>query len=113
MPSKTCDLLVLGGGPAGVATALEAAERGMQVVLLERESTTGGMAGSFECDGVRVDFGSHRLHPVTPPEVMQRLTQLLGDDLQMRTRHGRLRLVDRWVHFPLQVRDLATAMPPG
>ncbi|MGB3763299.1 MAG: FAD-dependent oxidoreductase [Ornithinimicrobium sp.] len=113
MSPITCDVIVLGGGPAGIATALEAAERGLDVVLLERASSTGGMAGSFDCDGVRVDYGSHRLHPVTPPAVMERLTGLLGEDLQVRTRHGRLRLGDHWVHFPLQVRDLATAMPAG
>ncbi|MGB3256913.1 MAG: FAD-dependent oxidoreductase, partial [Ornithinimicrobium sp.] len=63
MSPITCDVIVLGGGPAGIATALEAAERGLDVVLLERASSTGGMAGSFDCDGVRVDYGSHRLHP--------------------------------------------------
>ncbi len=113
MPPITCDVIGLGGGPAGVATALEAAERGLHVVLLEREPHTGGMAGSFDCDGVRVDFGSHRLHPVTPPALMQRLTDLLGDDLQVRPRRGRLRLLDRWVEFPLQVGDLARSMPRG
>lgn len=112
MPIHTCDVIVLGGGPAGVATALETAERGLQVVLLERADTTGGMAGSFDVDGVRVDHGSHRLHPVTPPEVMHRLTALLGEDLQLRPRRGRLRLLDRWVDFPLRPADLARSMPP-
>ena len=70
------------------------------------------MAGSFEIDGIRVDHGSHRLHPVTPPQVMVRLTELLGDDLQVRPRHGRLRLLNRWVDFPLRPAGLARAMPP-
>ncbi|MGB5951612.1 MAG: FAD-dependent oxidoreductase, partial [Ornithinimicrobium sp.] len=105
------DVLVLGGGPAGIATALEVARRGLRVVVLEREDSVGGMAGSFEIDGLRVDHGSHRLHPVTPPAVMERLSELLGDDLQVRRRHGRLRLHDRWVDFPLRPAGLATAMP--
>lgn len=113
MATLTFDVIVLGGGPAGVATALEAAERGRSVVLLERESNTGGMAGSFEVDGMQVDFGSHRLHPVTPPAVMQRLSGLLGEDLQVRRRHGRLRLGDRWVEFPLRPADMACSMPPA
>ncbi|MGB7449073.1 MAG: FAD-binding protein, partial [Ornithinimicrobium sp.] len=32
---QRCDVIVLGAGPAGLATALEAAERGLDVVLLE------------------------------------------------------------------------------
>lgn len=107
----TYDVIVLGGGPAGVATALEVALRGHRVLVLERQEHTGGMAGSFVIDGMRVDHGSHRLHPVTPPGVMDRLTRLLGDDLQVRRRHGRLRLLDRWVDFPLRPAGLARAMP--
>lgn len=112
-PVRSSDVLVLGAGPAGLATAWEAAERGLDVVLLERATTTGGMAASFEVDGVRVDHGSHRLHPVTPPEVLARLQRLLGEDLQRRPRRGRLRLGDGWVEFPLQPVDLARSMPPG
>ncbi len=111
MPAETYDVIVLGAGPAGLATALEVAERGFRVALLERESVTGGMAGSFDVGGTRVDFGSHRLHPVTPPAVLARLTRLLGDDLQTRTRRGRLRLGSRWVAFPLKPADLARSMP--
>lgn len=107
------DVVVLGGGPAGLGAAWRAARAGRSVVLLERGAAVGGMAGSFEVGGVRVDFGSHRLHPATPAPVLDALTGLLGDDLQTRPRNGRLRVYDRWVGFPLRPAELVRALPPG
>lgn len=105
-------VVVLGGGPAGLAAALELAERGIQVALLEREDHLGGNAGSFSLAGVNVDYGSHRLHPASDPKVLDRLKNLLGEDLLVRPRHGRIRLMGRWIHFPLQPIDLLLRVHP-
>ena len=40
----TCDVLVVGGGPAGTAAALAAARQGADVVLLERYNHLGGLS---------------------------------------------------------------------
>ena len=37
-----CDVLVVGGGPAGLGAALAASERGLRVVLIEQDSLLGG-----------------------------------------------------------------------
>ena len=103
---------VVGAGPAGLAAALTAAEAGHDVIVFEGGDAVGGMAGSFEVAGVRVDHGSHRLHASTSPEFLDRLRSLLGDDLQARERNGRIRLRDRWVAFPLRLGDLARRLPP-
>lgn len=42
--SRSCDVLVAGGGIAGIAAAIAAARNGKNVVLLEREYALGGMA---------------------------------------------------------------------
>jgi phytoene dehydrogenase-like protein len=109
----SADLVVLGAGPAGLAAAWRAARAGRSVVVVERADRVGGMAASFEVAGVRVDHGSHRLHPATPRHLLADLRTLLGADLQLRRRHGRLRIAGRWVGFPLRPAELGRALPPA
>ncbi|MEM9465449.1 MAG: FAD-dependent oxidoreductase [Actinomycetota bacterium] len=104
---------VIGAGPAGLVAALEGAERGHEVVLYEAADRVGGMSASFEVAGQRVDYGSHRLHPATDPDLMVRIRSLLGDDLQTRVRNGRIRLEDRWVGFPLRPGPMIKELPVG
>lgn len=106
------DVAVLGAGPAGAMAALTAARSGRSVVLVEAEDHVGGMAASIEVAGVRVDLGSHRLHPVVPPAVWEVLEPLMGDVLQPRQRRGRIALAGQWLQFPLQVGDLVRHLPP-
>ncbi|MGQ0630657.1 MAG: FAD-dependent oxidoreductase [Sporichthyaceae bacterium] len=109
---ESADLVVLGGGPAGLAAAWRAARTGRSVILLEALDHVGGMAASIEVAGIRVDAGSHRLHPATPAPLLTDLRTLLGEDLQTRPRHGRLRIGDTWLGFPLRPAELARSLPP-
>lgn len=109
----TATLTILGAGPAGLGAAYRAATAGHGVTILERADRVGGLAGSFDVGGVRVDHGSHRLHPATEPHLLAELKGLLGDDLQERQRHGRIYLEGRWIGFPLQAADLVRNLPPS
>ncbi len=80
---------------------------------MERGPDVGGNAGSFELSGMRVDYGSHRLHPSCAPEILEDIRKMLGEDLLNRPRHGRIRLRGRWVHFPLKALDLVLHLPPS
>jgi protoporphyrinogen oxidase len=106
------DVVILGAGPAGLGAALGLARNGYQVAVLEQGSHVGGNAGSFELAGLPVDYGSHRFHPAADPGVMALVRELLGDDLLTRPRHGRIRLLGRWIHFPLRPVDLAVRGNP-
>ena len=107
-------IVILGAGPAGLGAAFQLTRRGLaQVTVLERNSWVGGNAGSFELAGMRVDYGSHRLHPSCDPAVLRDIRSLLGGDLLDRPRHGRIRLQGRWIHFPLKPLDLCLKLPPS
>ncbi|MGH8507406.1 MAG: protoporphyrinogen/coproporphyrinogen oxidase [Gammaproteobacteria bacterium] len=107
-------VVILGAGPAGVGAAFQLTrQRKAQVTVLERNGWVGGNAGSFDLAGIRMDYGSHRLHPACDPEVLRDIRALLGDDLLDRPRHGRIRLRGRWIHFPLKPLDLVLKLPPS
>lgn len=89
------------------------ARAGHRATVLERADRVGGAAGSFDVDGVRVDHGSHRLHAATDPTLLAELGRLLGADLQPRRRNGRIRLLERWIAFPLRPADLVRHLPRG
>jgi squalene-associated FAD-dependent desaturase len=52
-------VIVVGGGLAGLTAALDCAEHGAAVTLLESRGRLGGQAYSFERDGLRADNGQH------------------------------------------------------
>lgn len=102
-------IAVVGAGPAGLWAARKAIAAGHEVAVLEREDHPGGMASSFDVAGVRVDHGSHRLHPSIDPAILAELRTLV--DLQWRPRNGRIRLLGRWLRFPLKPADVARHLP--
>ncbi len=52
-------VIVVGGGLAGITTALDCAAAGHAVTLLESRGRLGGQAYSFERDGLTADNGQH------------------------------------------------------
>ncbi len=67
---KTYDLIVIGGGPAGMAGAIEATKRGIHVLIIEREFELGGILQ--QC--IHSGFGVHEYkEALTGPTFAQRL----------------------------------------
>ena len=76
MHSEQFDVLVLGGGPAGLAAALAADEAGASVCLIEREARLGGILKQCIHDG----FGLLRFgERLTGPEYAARYTDLIAE----------------------------------
>jgi NADPH-dependent 2,4-dienoyl-CoA reductase/sulfur reductase-like enzyme len=69
-PIQTVDLLIVGGGPAGLAAAVAAWDKGCRsVLILERDDRLGGILPQCIHNG----FGLHRYHEeLTGPEYAQK-----------------------------------------
>lgn len=106
-------VLVLGAGPAGIAAAYRLTKGKADAAVFERAPVAGGNSTSFQIDGIWCDYGSHRFHPVADPNVIADVKALVGPDLLLQPRHGRIRLGGRWIHFPLKLQDALLKLPPS
>lgn len=106
-------VVILGGGPAGLWAALGILKRnpGIGVTVIEREEVPGGIASSFEEEGLVWDMGSHRLHPSASAGILDDVRGLLGDDLLTVRRNGRILLGGRFVGFPLKPMEMILRLP--
>lgn len=79
---QSCDVLVVGGGTAGLCAALGAAREGAHVVICEREGHLGGILNQCIHNG----FGLHRFgEELTGPEYAARDIEALAPFIQNKT----------------------------
>lgn len=74
----TGQVVVVGGGIGGLATAALLARGGAEVTLLERHDRVGGRTGTWEADGFRFDTGPSWYFM---PEVFEHFFALLGEQV--------------------------------
>lgn len=81
MPTQAFDVVVIGGGPAGMAAALAAHKAGARVAIVEREQHLGGILR--QC--IHPGFGlSHFKQELTGPEYAQRfINQVRETDIAL------------------------------
>ena len=98
------DVIVIGGGISGLASAALLARQGHRVTLLEAHSTLGGRAGSWERDGFRWDTGPSWY---LMPEVFDHFYRLLGtsaaEQLQLVTLDPGYRVFFEGITEPIDV----------
>ncbi len=53
-------IVILGGGPCGLSAAWELSTTGKNVVVIEAQSTLGGLCKTVSYKGFNFDLGGHR-----------------------------------------------------
>jgi protoporphyrinogen oxidase len=76
-------VLIIGAGPAGLATAWGLREADVPCIILERNSRVGGLSHSLSLWGYEVDVGPHTFYSNGYPESLHFLRNVLGDELEI------------------------------
>ena len=107
-------IVILGGGITGLTVAWELSKTSeLPVLLIEKNGSTGGLAGSFHRRDRVFDFGSHRIHEQYDPEVLGIIRELLGDELLKRPRRGQIRIQGKFLNYPPAITQVLTSFGLG
>ncbi len=105
------NIVVLGGGPGGLAAAWKLARGGHAVTVLERDPVVGGLAGTFAYRDFLFDYGPHAFN-IDVPEVIEEIKALLGPDFVEKVFKSQVVFRNKFVNYPLRGADVFTSINP-
>src|ERR1700691_1316192 len=92
-------LTILGGGPAGLGTAVYAHRAGVPFYIFEKSPRLGGLCRTLQHGEHRYDCGAHRLHD-RDAEITADIRALMGDDLIEVNAPSKIYDRGRFIDFP-------------
>ncbi len=100
--NTACSVIIIGGGPAGLAAARELALASHPATLLEADAVVGGLSRTVQHNGFRFDIGGHRFFTKIE-EVHRTWEEMMGDDFLTRERLSRIFFRGQLMDYPLKI----------
>ncbi|HEY7321682.1 MAG TPA: NAD(P)/FAD-dependent oxidoreductase [Candidatus Binatia bacterium] len=101
MTSEKKEVVIIGGGPAGLTAAYELCKLGHQPIVLEKESKVGGLSRTESYKGYYFDLGGHRFFTKVK-EVKKLWHETLNGDFLRRPRLSRIYYNRKFFFYPLK-----------
>lgn len=102
--------VIIGAGIAGLTLGYQLSNAGKDCIILEKESTIGGLARSFEYDGYTFDIGPHRFH-TDDKKVEEFIYKILVDNYLTIPRSSGVWMFKHYHDWPLHISS-AFKLPP-
>ncbi len=95
-------VVIIGAGPAGLTAAYELCKAGVESVVVEKDTTVGGLARTVDFNGYLFDIGGHRFFTKVKP-VEEMWNEVLGSDFIKRKRLSRIYYEKNFYYYPLRI----------
>lgn len=104
-------VLVVGGGFAGLAAAVELSQNGVRTTLCERLNAAGGLSQTHELEGIRFELGPH-IYFDKDREVIDFWHSLPGVTMSKYERNNRIYYDGKFISSPLSIPDTLAKLGP-
>ncbi|NLL12284.1 MAG: NAD(P)-binding protein [Fibrobacter sp.] len=105
-------IVILGAGISGLTAAYELTGIfGKKVVVVEKESYTGGLSATLKINELNVDIGSHRIQSTVSRKIRCFITDTLGVELIKQPRRGLLYLHGMKLKYPPSFSNFLSVFP--
>lgn len=98
-------VVILGGGPAGLAAGHELSVNGTKVTVLERNKYVGGLCRTVKFKGYRFDLGGHRWFTKNE-DLNNWFRRLMGDEIVMVDRISRIYYDGKFFFYPVRFSEI-------
>ena len=95
------EVVIIGGGPAGLTAAYELSKLGHRPIIIEKGSKVGGLARTENYKNFYFDMGGHRFFTKSP-EVKKLWSEVLKEDFLRRPRLSRIYYKKKFFNYPLK-----------
>lgn len=104
-------IIILGGGPTGLATAYKLAEIGKPFVLIEKENYLGGLSATRKYKKYLYEYGPHAFH-LKDDDIINWIEGLLGDDFRIIPTKTQVLIDNKLLGYPLRAGELLRKINP-
>jgi protoporphyrinogen oxidase len=94
--------VIIGGGLAGVTLAHLLSKQGEEVLVLEKDSSIGGLCKSITTDGFTFDIGGSHIIFSRDQEVLSFMHQVLEENRGERKRDTKIFYKNRYIKYPFE-----------
>ncbi len=98
-------VIILGGGPGGLATGHEVSTKGGRVTVLEKNDYVGGLCRTIHADGYRFDLGGHRWFSKNE-DLNEWFRHLMEGEIVMVDRISRIYYDRKFFYYPIRFSDI-------
>lgn len=104
-------VVIFGAGPCGLTAAWELAKKGVDVTVLEKEKSVGGLCKTVRKNGHQFDLGGHRFIS-SDTELVEETCTLMKGELLTRERKSVIRFDGREFDYPVNIQNLMKTFSP-